>query len=168
MTRLILACLLLAASACATAQSYVPLQPTHWGNWYDPANVGEGLELSVIDDGSSVMVAVETYLIHEGVQVWFAAQGVAADRFREDQRYEFVLYERPAANGEPASAGSLWLRPRLGGSLDVDLTVSRIGSVIHRAATFHQLTMPIIAPVGVCNWAGHFPRPPDAGRFCHD
>lgn len=168
MTRLILACLLLAGSACATAQSYVPLQPTHWGNWYDPANVGEGLELSVIDEGDSPLIVVETYLIHEGQQVWFAAQGIAADRFREDRRYEFVLYERPTPNGIPESAGSLWLRPRWGGLLDVELLVSRIGSVIYRNSTFYQLTMPIDGGIGVCDWSGFSPRPPDAGRFCHD
>lgn len=158
--------LLLALAGPALAQSYTPIQPTHWGNWYTPAASGEGIELSAIDGEDGVTIFANVYLLAPD-PYWASAQASAHDAWRPDLgEYELVLFNRDAVNGSPISVGSLWLKPNLSGQLRWRVLMSE--PAVLREAFLSQLTMPIVEQIGVCGMVGFPPYPPQAApRFCH-
>lgn len=143
---------------------YTPLQPAHWGNWYDPDHAGEGIELSLIETPDGNVIFAQLYLIRDGVQVWHSGQAdwqEARDPLARD--YEIPTFQRPESGADPERTGTLWLRPDdqlLHAQFAID------GSLWQR--TLYQLTRPPNQVRGVCDWNGFFPRPPAAPEgWCH-
>jgi len=169
--RSLLAVSLMCFGALAMAQppdAYVPMQPTHWGNWYDATQAGEGMELSVIDnEDAAPTLFANIYVLTEGGPYWASAVGDAADVWNTDlAEYELVLYQRAMAGGEPFSVGSLWLKPNIFGQMHWRVLIGE--PLIFREAWLTQLTMPIPGVIGRCGPSFSFPPPPAAQlRFCH-
>lgn len=164
--------ILLACVSCTPALAdgvptgpYVPLQPSHWGNWYDPDAPGEGIELSLIEAADGNLIFAQVYLIRDGVQVWHTGQAdwqEARDPLARD--YEIPTFARSEIGGDAERTGTFWLRPD--GSL-LRATFAIGGELWH--SDLHQLTRPPGLTRGVCDWQGGFsPRPPKApDGWCH-
>lgn len=163
--------MIVACASCAPAFAdgvptgpYTPLQPAHWGNWYDPNTPGEGIELSLIETDQGKVIFAQIYLLRDGAAVWHSGQAdwsEARDPLARD--YEIPTYQRPALGVEPERTGTLWLRPD--GAL-LRLTSGIGGELWH--ADLYQLTRPPGLARGVCDWNGFHPRPPQAPEgWCH-
>jgi hypothetical protein len=165
-TKLLVAVCLLALVACwprsgAAETGYIPLQATHWGNWFNPDAAGEGMELSVIR-GDVVLVFANVYLLHEGVPIWLSAAGESVPAW-DGSAYNFVAFQRTEVNGEPYEVGTLRLRPTAWGALDWVLTADfGLGFSILRQGALTQLTRPITEPLGRCGPWNFAPAPPPA------
>jgi hypothetical protein len=144
--------------------SYVPLQPAHWGNWYNPDAPGEGIELSLIETADGNLIFAQVYLIRDGVQVWHSGQAdwsEARDPLARD--YEIPTFARSEVGADPERTGTIWLRPD---GYMLRLTAAVGGELWH--ATLYQLTEYPGSQIGVCDWTGFFPRPPAAPvGWCH-
>lgn len=153
--------------ALALGQTYTPLQPGHHGNWFDPSAVGEGIELAVHDNDQR-SISGEAFLIGPSGPVWFGIAGDWATAWRPVcGDYELVAFARDEVNGVPYPVGSVWLKP-IGHQLSV-VILANAGEQWFRAGTFQRLTRPPGLSVGVCNWNGFHPRPPQApDGWCHD
>lgn len=144
---------------------YTPLQPAHWGNWYDPDAPGEGIELSLIETDQGNMIFANIYLIRDGGQVWHSGQADwqdARDPLARD--YEIPTFARSEAGADPERTGTIWLRPD--GSV-LRLTAAVGGELWH--ATLYQLKRaPGAGHIGYCNRTGFGPHPPAApDGWCH-
>jgi hypothetical protein len=144
---------------------YTPLQPAHWGNWYDPDHAGEGIELSLVETADGKVIFANIYLLRDGAATWHSAiadWSEARDPLARD--YEIPTYQRPAPGGDPVPTGTIWLRPE-GSQLRAQFAIG--GQLWQR--TLYQLTRPPVGNIGVCDWNGFFPRPPAAPvGWCHD
>lgn len=159
---IVVAALLLAIPAAADGQ-YVPVQPGHAGNWSDPGAVGEGIDLSIVEtEGGGREVFVTVYLLTSTGPTWLAAGGAWSSACVRDE-CNLVAYQRPAVGAPAVAVGTLTVLAGytgLGIVLDADQ--------LQRAATLRRITRPSPTPVGVCNWNGFHPRPPQAPEgWCH-
>lgn len=164
MPKLILAALLLGASLCASAQSYIPLQPAHTGNWYDPASPGEGLELTLLDTDDGPAIFALVFGIEDGRDYWVSAGALTVAGWQGGYPgapldYWFELFQRAAPGAEPELAGLLNLRPHANRTIDVAWHVVRDSVTSHRPLRrFYQLTAPAGGWVGRCGvWLGFSP-----------
>jgi hypothetical protein len=126
--------------------SYVPLQPGHWGNWYNPDAPGEGIELSLIETADGNLIFAQVYLIRDGVQVWHSGQAdwsEARDPLARD--YEIQTFARSEVGGAAERTGTIWLRPD---GYMLRLTAAVGGELWH--ATLYQLTKYPGAYIGEC------------------
>lgn len=162
--------LVLSGLALAGPQGYIPLQPGHTGNWYAPALVGEGMEVTVFqaEDGAPVAFG-QVYLLADDGPRWLGFVIRTHDAW-DGEQYEAVLYNRDEVNGEPISYGSLWIKPNAFGGIYWTLLVGDLGGgPAIREGMLAQLTRPVPGPVGHCGLWVFAPAPPPADPvFCHD
>lgn len=167
--RSLLAVSLMCFGAAAMAQppdAYVPLQPTHWGNWYDSSQSGEGIELSVIDnEAAAPTLFANLYVLTPDGPFWASAAGEAGEVWT-GQDYELPVFQRDRVGGPAVEVGSLVLKPNIFGQLYWQLEID--DPTVVREAWLTQLTMPIPGVIGRCGPSTSFPPPPTAPlRFCH-
>jgi hypothetical protein len=164
--RLILACLLLAASLCATAQPYRPIQPGSTGLWGDPARVGEGVTVMAQTLAGGPFVFAAIFVMHEGESLGYFAQGDAHAHCARNV-CDFPVYRRHSVNGEPVAIGTLGLEVHGGDRMSWLLVIEDGDRAIVRDAVLRQSLNPVGSAIGVCDRVGGFgPHPPNAGEWC--
>lgn len=145
---------------------YFPLQPGHQGNWYDPGNVGEGIELSIVETADTREIFATVYLLTDDGPVWTTAGGNWSQSFVDySGTYILTVYQRLEPGEPPERLGRMEITPGFA-TLTV-LYQDDLGN--RRDAVFERLTRPNEGNIGACNWTGFYPRPPAANPgWCHD
>lgn len=166
MIRIILPALLLAVSLCASAQTYIPLQPAHAAvPWYQPGRSGEGLMLSLIPVDAGHVVFATIYL--DEPHQWLTAQGDAVLQGQcpivMPHCYRLDLYLQVSL-GESWRFGDLWLSPGID-TMDWLLVIAGgFPAMVAREGTLYPLG-PVSA--GACGRVGFGPHPPlAADEWC--
>lgn len=163
MKKLWIAALIAGVALLATPANarWLPLQPAHTGNWYDPAaQAGEGIMPSVQMTADGPLLFAGIYL-RDGdlTRAWFA-QGLTAEAWSVTGWW-FPIHHHTGAG--PIPAGWLRMAARDGG-LAYEIHIEDATGVFERSGTLVQLLKPVPGYGWCDDGSGGFgPYPPRIG-----
>lgn len=96
---------------------FTTLKECHWGNWFSPSKGGEGIELSVIPQGSDFLLFGTIYLLTANGPTWAFCQRLESEALVPGQEYQLQFYQRGAVNTDPYPVGTLVLIPDTDGTM---------------------------------------------------
>lgn len=96
---------------------FTTLKQCHWGNWFNPSKGGEGIELSVIPQGSDFLLFGTIYLLTANGPTWAFCQKLASEALVPGQEYQLQFFQRGAVNTDPYPVGTLVLIPDTDGTM---------------------------------------------------